>query len=47
MNKKLVQARISEETYNAFSEKARKSGQSVAGRIKWLIERDVKKGIKK
>ena len=47
MNKKLVQARIEEETYKAFAEKARKNGQSLASRVALLIEKDVKKGVKK
>lgn len=45
--KKLVQARIDEETYREFAEKARKSGQSIASRIALLIERDTKKVAKK
>lgn len=43
MNKKLVQARIEEETYKAFSEKARKNGQSLASRVALLIMRDVER----
>lgn len=45
--KKLVQAFIDHETYDAFVLKAKSKNQSKAGRMRELIERDTKKVVRK
>lgn len=45
--KKLLQVFVDQATYDAFVLKAKSKNQSKAGRMRELIERDVKKVVRK